>query len=116
VSLDDLERLPVPAARERLTALPGVGRKTAACDLLFSFGMRDVPVDTHVSRVGLRLGLLPAVPSFDRLHEAMLGITPRGAELEFHVNLLRHGRRTCHAQRPACARCELRRMCPSRRD
>ena len=115
LSLDDLAALPVPEARERLTALPGVGRKTAACVLLFSFGMRDVPVDTHVSRVGLRLELLPAPASFDRLHDAMLALTPRGAELELHVNLLRHGRRTCHAQRPACERCELRRMCPSRR-
>jgi endonuclease III len=115
LTLDGLADLPVAEARERLVALPGVGRKTAACVLLFSFGMRDVPVDTHVSRVALRLELLPAVPSFDRLHDAMLEITPRGAELEFHVNLLRHGRRTCHAQRPACERCELRRMCPSRR-
>jgi endonuclease-3 len=115
VSLGHLERMTVPEARAELTALPGVGRKTAACVLLFSFGMRDVPVDTHVSRVGMRLRLLPDQPSFDRLHDAMLDVTPRGAELEFHVNLLRHGRRTCHAQRPACARCELRRMCPSRR-
>jgi endonuclease III len=115
LTLDGLADLPVAEARGRLVALPGVGRKTAACVLLFSFGMRDVPVDTHVSRVALRLELLPAVPSFDRLHDAMLEITPRGAELEFHVNLLRHGRRTCHAQRPACERCELRRMCPSRR-
>jgi endonuclease-3 len=113
--LDDLAGLPVAEARARLTALPGVGRKTAACVLLFSFGMRDVPVDTHVSRVGMRLALLPADSSFDRLHDAMLAVTPRGAELELHVNLLRHGRRTCHAQRPACARCDLRRMCPSRR-
>jgi endonuclease-3 len=45
----------------------------------------------------------------------MLDLTPRGAELELHVNLLRHGRRTCHAQRPACERCALRRMCPARR-
>ncbi len=97
-----------------LTALPGVGRKTAACVRLFAYGERDVPVDTHVSRVGMRLELLPKLPSFDRLHDAMLAITPRGAELEFHVNLLRHGRRTCHAQRPACTRCALRRMCPSR--
>ena len=48
-------------------------------------------------------------------HDAFLALTPRGAELEFHVNMLRHGRRTCHAQRPACAACALRRMCPSRR-
>jgi endonuclease III len=115
LTLDDLAELPVPAARDRLTALPGVGRKTAACVLLFSFGMRDVPVDTHVSRVGTRLALLPEDPNLDRQHDAMLALTPRGAELELHVNLLRHGRRTCHAQRPACVRCDLRRMCPSRR-
>lgn len=114
LSLDHLEHLPVREAQEELTALPGVGRKTAACVLLFAFGMRDVPVDTHVSRVGTRLALLPEDPNFDRLHDAMLAVTPRGAELELHVNLLRHGRRTCTAQRPACHRCALRRMCPSR--
>jgi endonuclease-3 len=114
ISLDDLDGLPVPEAQARLTALPGVGRKTAGCVLLFAFGMRDVPVDTHVSRVGTRLAILPEDSNFDRLHDAMLAITPPGAELEFHVNLLRHGRRTCHAQRPACPRCALRRMCPSR--
>jgi endonuclease-3 len=114
LSLDHLEHLSVPAAQDELTALPGVGRKTAGCVLLFSFGMRDVPVDTHVSRVGTRLQILPEDSNFERLHDAMLAITPRGAELELHVNLLRHGRRTCHAQRPACTRCALRRMCPSR--
>ncbi|MBW3652615.1 MAG: endonuclease III [Actinobacteria bacterium] len=107
---------PVAESRRYLCELPGVGRKTAACVLLFSFGLRDVPVDTHVSRVGTRLALLRPKASFEELHDAMLAVTPPGAELEFHVNLLRHGRRTCHAQRPACAECPLRRMCPSRRD
>ena len=115
LSLDRLEHMPVADARAELTMLPGVGRKTAACVLLFSFGARDVPVDTHVSRVGARLALLPETAGFDQLHDEMLAITPRGAELELHVNLLRHGRRTCHAQRPACGRCVLRRSCPSRR-
>ena len=115
VSLDDLASTPVAVARDRLCDLPGVGRKTAACVLLFSFGMRDVPVDTHVSRVATRLGLLrPGAPS-DELHDELLAMTPRGQELEFHVNLLRHGRRTCRAQRPACGGCTLRRMCPSAR-
>jgi endonuclease III len=95
-----------------LTELPGVGRKTAACVLLFRFGMPDVPVDTHVSRVGTRLGLFRPGAPFVELHDDMLAITPRGQELEFHVNLLRHGRRTCHAQRPQCPECALRRMCP----
>jgi endonuclease-3 len=107
-----LERLPVGEARAALTALPGVGRKTAACVLLFAFGMPDVPVDTHVSRVGTRLGLFRAGAPFEELHDDMLAITPRGQELELHLNLLRHGRRTCHAQRPACASCALLRMCP----
>jgi endonuclease-3 len=107
---------PVADSRAYLCALPGVGRKTAACVLLFAYGLRDVPVDTHVSRVGTRLHLLEPGAPFDRLHDQMLAITPPGAELELHVNLLRHGRRTCHAQRPACASCALRRMCPSRRE
>jgi endonuclease-3 len=106
--------VPVPESQAYLCSLPGVGRKTAACVLLFSFGLRDVPVDTHVSRVGTRLGLLRPRAPFEELHDAMLALTPPGAELELHVNLLRHGRRTCHSQRPACVECALRRMCPSR--
>ena len=82
--------------------------------LLFAFGLRDVPVDTHVSRVGTRLGLLRPKAPFEELHDAMVALTPPGAELELHVNLLRHGRRTCHARRPACEACPLARMCPSR--
>jgi endonuclease III len=105
--------LDVADARAELTRLPGVGRKTAACVLLFAFGMRDVPVDTHVSRVGTRLGLFRAGAPFEELHDDMIAITPRGQELELHVNLLRHGRRTCHSQRPACADCDLLRMCPT---
>jgi endonuclease-3 len=107
---------PIAESQAYLCALPGVGRKTAACVLLFSYGLRDVPVDTHVSRVGMRLHLLEPGAPFDRLHDQLLAITPPGAELEFHVNLLRHGRRTCHSQRPACRECALRRMCPSRRE
>jgi endonuclease-3 len=105
---------PVEESRGFLVALPGVGRKTAACVLLFAYGLRDVPVDTHVSRVGTRLALLEPKAPFERLHDQMVALTPPGAELEFHVNLLRHGRRTCHSQRPACDACALARMCPSR--
>ncbi len=113
LTLDWLAGQPVPAAQGYLTSLPGVGRKTAACVLLFALGMRDVPVDTHVSRVGWRLGLFRPGAPFEELHDEMLALTPRGEELEFHLNLLRHGRRTCHSQRPECGSCALRRMCPS---
>ncbi|MDQ6731036.1 MAG: DNA lyase [Actinomycetota bacterium] len=115
LGLDWLVELSVAQAQEYLCALPGVGRKTAACVLLFALGMRDVPVDTHVSRVGTRLGLFRDGAPFRELHDAMLALTPPGEELELHMNLLRHGRRTCHARRPACTDCALARMCPSAR-
>jgi endonuclease-3 len=114
LSLHWLRDCSVPDAQRYLCSLPGVGRKTAACVLLFALGMRDVPVDTHVSRVGTRLGLLRAGAPFEELHDQMLALTPPGQELELHVNLLRHGRRTCHARSPACSECALARMCPSR--
>jgi endonuclease-3 len=113
LSLDWLADLSVPEAQGYLVSLPGVGRKTAACVLLFALGMRDVPVDTHVSRVGTRLELFRAGAPFEELHDTMLAITPPGEELELHLNLLRHGRRTCYARRPDCAGCALNRMCPS---
>ena len=113
LSLGWLASQSVPEAQAYLTSLPGVGRKTAACVLLFALGMRDVPVDTHVSRVGARLGLFRPKAPFEEMHDTMLSITPPGEELELHLNLLRHGRRTCHARRPACADCALQRMCPS---
>jgi len=113
LSLDWLAELSVSEAQAYLTSLPGVGRKTAACVLLFALGMRDVPVDTHVSRVGTRLGLFRPRAPFQEMHDEMLAVTPPGEELEFHLNLLRHGRRTCHARRPDCAGCALQRMCPS---
>jgi endonuclease-3 len=114
LSLDWLKDAPIAEGRDYLTALPGVGRKTAACVLLFAYGRRDVPVDTHVSRVGMRLELLQPGAPFERLHDQMLALTPPGEELELHVNLLRHGRRTCYARKPACGECSLARMCPSR--
>ena len=114
LSLDWMQHAPIAEARDYLLALPGVGRKTAACVLLFAYGLRDVPVDTHVSRVGGRLELLRAGAPFEELHDEMLALTPPGQELELHVTLLRHGRRTCHARRPDCGGCALARMCPSR--
>jgi endonuclease-3 len=115
LSLDHLAELTVPEAQAELVALPGVGRKTAACVLCFAFGMHDIPVDTHVSRVGTRLALFTEKAGFEQMHDEMLALTPPGQALELHVNLLRHGRRTCHARTPDCRACALRRMCPARR-
>ncbi len=111
LSLDHLAGLPLEAARAELLALPGVGRKTAACVLLFALGMPDLPVDTHVSRVATRLGLLRPGAPFEELHDDLLALVPRGQHVELHVNLLRHGRRLCHARAPACGICPLARSC-----
>jgi endonuclease-3 len=108
---------PLDAAREYLVGLPGVGRKTAACVLLFSFGRPDVPVDTHVYRVGERLGLWPAKTPLVKAHDELSRLVGDDGEFayETHVLLIRHGRRTCVARSPRCPDCPLRRICPEGR-
>jgi endonuclease-3 len=109
-----LEHAPLEEARAFLTALPGVGRKTAACVLLFAFGRPDVPVDTHVFRVAGRLGLIRPGAPFDEAHDELThlaGGDPQDA-YELHVALIRHGRRTCTARAPRCPECPVRRQCP----
>jgi endonuclease III len=110
-----LEDAPLEEARDYLCDLPGVGRKTAACVLLFAFGRPEVPVDTHVYRVASRLGLIRRGASFDEAHDEMLRLVDPADAYEVHVLLIRHGRRTCIAREPRCAECPLRRMCPEGR-
>ena len=82
--------------------------------LLFSFGRPDVPVDTHVFRVGGRLGLFRPGASFDEAHDELTRLAggDPGDAYELHVALIRHGRRTCTARAPRCGECPLRRLCP----
>jgi endonuclease III len=110
-----LEDAPLEEARDYLCQLPGVGRKTAACVLLFSFGRPEVPVDTHVYRVASRLGLIRPRASFDEAHDEMMRLVDPDDAYEVHVLLIRHGRRTCIARAPRCPECPLRRMCPEGR-
>jgi len=107
---------PMEEGRDALVSLPGVGRKTAACVLLFAYGLPDVPVDTHVSRVGTRLGLFRPGAPFDEMHDEVLRFVPPEDAYEFHVLLIRHGRRTCHARRPRCEDCPLLSLCPYGRE
>jgi endonuclease-3 len=108
-----LETAPVEEGREYLCSLPGVGRKTAACVLLFSYGRPDVPVDTHVYRVGTRLRLFRPGASFEEAHDELLRLCDEPQDAyEMHVLLIRHGRRLCTARAPRCPECPLRRMCP----
>ena len=106
-------RHPLRESRDYLVALPGVGRKTAACVLLFALGKREVPVDTHVSRVGARLGLLPAGAPFEVLHDRMLALTP--PRRRARAARQPAAPRTPHLPRPPppCERCALEPICPS---
>src|SRR4051794_30954315 len=79
-------------AMEFLTALPGVGAKTASCVLLFSFGMPVMPVDTHIHRIALRLGLIDARVTAEAAHPILTAMTPPHRMLEAHLLLIAHGR------------------------
>jgi endonuclease III len=109
--LDWLAEADRDEAIDYLTGLPGVGRKTAACVMIFALGRPEIPVDTHVYRVGGRLGLFPPKASFELAHDEMRAITDPEDAYELHMNLIRHGREVCRPT-PRCERCDLRRMCP----
>jgi endonuclease-3 len=114
-TLDWLAEAGRDEAIDFLVELPGVGRKTAACVMIFALGRPEIPVDTHVYRVAGRLGLFPEKASFERAHDEMLAITDPEDAYELHVNLITHGRRVCRPK-PRCGECGLRRMCPAYRD
>jgi endonuclease-3 len=105
------ETAPPQGSMDYLVSLPGVGRKTAACMLMFTWGIPEIPVDVHVYRVGGRLGFFPLKASFERAHDEMLALVDPEDAYELHMNLIRHGREVCRPK-PRCGECELRRMCP----
>ena len=110
-SLEFLGSMPPLEARDWLTGIAGIGKKTASVLLLFSFGMPLMPVDRHVERVSHRIGLIPAKATADQAHDHFLAMLAPERMLEAHVNLIRHGRLVCHARRPECARCPVRARC-----
>lgn len=110
--LDFLANVPVEEAEEYLASFKGVGLKTVRCVLLFSCRRPVIPVDTHIFRVGKRLGLFPAKASPEKAHEILQEITPSQEVYPFHVNLITHGRRVCKAARPLCDACALQALCP----
>jgi endonuclease III len=112
LDLGFLERAPREQALEFLEGLPGVGRKTAACVLLFSYDRPELPVDTHVYRVASRLELIRPKAPFEEAHRELLMLADPGDVYELHMNMLRHGRRLCRPQQPLCEQCPLFRLCP----
>jgi endonuclease-3 len=108
-----LRRWPTERIRRYLLSLPGVGPKTAACVLLFSLGRPVLPVDTHVHRISLRLGLIGPRVTAEQAHDLLAAQVPAGKVYPFHVLLIEHGRRVCRARRPDCPVCVLVDVCPS---
>lgn len=107
-----LATMPLEEAKAWLRGLPGVGPKTAACVLLFALGRPALPVDTHVERVAKRLGLVPAKMPAEQAHVALEALLTPKQVYAFHVDLIQHGRRTCHARAPRCETCPLLARCP----
>jgi endonuclease III len=110
-SLEFLAEMPALEARDWLTSIAGIGRKTASVVLLFAFGTPLMPVDRHVERVSKRIGLMPAKTTADDAHELFLALLEPDQMYEAHVGLITHGRMTCHARRPACERCPIAPRC-----
>lgn len=112
-SLDFLKELSDTEALEYLSALPGVGAKTAHCVLAFSLGRDVFPVDTHILRVSKRLGLLPSGTYLTKAHALWAAMVPDGLTYPLHKNVIRHGREVCGARKPLCGDCVLADLCPS---
>ena len=99
------------AAREYLTALPGVGAKTAACVLLFDMGIPAFPVDTHIGRISRRVGFVPEKMPAEIISMVLEREVPPARYLGGHVNMIEHGRGVCHARKPQCGACPLTALC-----
>jgi endonuclease-3 len=102
----------VPHAIDQLTTLPGVGRKTANVVRGHAFGLPGITADTHVMRVSRRLGWTAAVKPEDVEHD-LNGLFPEAEWTMVSDVTIFHGRRCCHAKKPACGACPLGDLCPS---
>ncbi len=102
----------VPRTMEELHALAGVGRKTANVVLGNAFGINvGVVVDTHVTRLGNRLGLVKGTDAV-KLEQELMKLVPQNDWTLFSHWLIWHGRRRCDARKPDCSNCEIKKLCP----
>lgn len=113
LNLNFLRELPVEEGTTWLNRFEGVGPKTSACVLLFSARKPILPVDTHVHRVSIRLGLIGKKVTADNAHTLLQALLPQDAQTiyNFHKGLLQHGQRICVYDHPRCNRCVLTDLC-----
>lgn len=110
LDLEWLNKLSDAEALDYLLGFEGVGRKTAACVLMFAMGRPVLPVDTHVHRVAERLGLIGRVDA-DKAHDLLQAMIAPEEVYSFHVNMIAHGREVCRAANPRCGQCILSKEC-----
>jgi endonuclease III len=102
----------VPDTMEELVSLPGVGRKTASVVLGDAFGKPSITVDTHFGRLARRFGWTEQTDP-DKVEQDVAALLPRKEWIAASHRLIWHGRRVCHARKPACGACGIARLCPS---
>ena len=110
-SLEFLGDMSALEARDWLTQIDGIGKKTASIVLAFCFGAPVMAVDRHVERVSKRIGLLPPKANPDQAHDLYLGLLEPDEMYAAHVLLIHHGRAICHAQNPKHDLCPVRDRC-----
>jgi len=111
LSLALLKNLDINESIRYLRSMKGVGPKTAACVLLFSFGKPIMPVDTHIFRVTKRLGIIGKDLDIEETHILLSKIVPKDLIYGFHLGIIEHGRKTCKAQKPRCWDCVVYDLC-----
>lgn len=111
LSLFFLKKMSSEEIKKILEGLKGIGPKTVHCLLLFGLGREAFPVDTHVLRVGKRLGFIPERIEAEKAHQWMAPLIPKGKSLSLHLNIIRFGRTICRAKNPQCNTCFLKKEC-----
>jgi endonuclease-3 len=111
LDLSFLKDLPLEEARSWLMKFNGVGPKTAAIVLCFSLERPAFPVDTHIYRVTGRIGLRPEKMTVEQAHPHLENLLPPETYYAAHLNLIRLGRKVCHARKPDCPHCPVRKLC-----
>ena len=111
LSLSFLKGMDSEEIKKLIGGLKGIGPKTIHCLLLFGLGRDAFPVDTHILRIGKRIGFIPERMDAVKAHPWMVPLIPKGKSLSLHLNLIRFGRSICRARRPQCEECFLAEEC-----
>ncbi len=111
LSLSFLRKMDSEEIKKTIGALKGVGPKTLHCLLLFGLRREAFPVDTHILRIGKRIGFIPERMDAEKAHDWMSPVIPKQKSLSLHLNLIRFGRVVCKAKRPLCDICFITNEC-----